>query len=402
MLRDITTFDHHFHRPDRIEDGQYVICGRSFLTNSIAPQFEIVYLCPRRVPGSDSRLYYDGSVTMVGGVGGWKRRLLNCFLGRVNLREDVPHLDLRPLHIRNWSHSLNQAIPLALMARDKVRNAGGGNLAVILPSRAPKKIVHLFRWLKFECVLTDRPATGCFVHFDPLRNGVIHHFARDWLKPHLSDIRLLAAVTEAEVPEKIFINRRNERRLLNSAEIEGALSKRGFITVYPEDLNLEHQLALLMRAREVVAIHGAGLAPLIFRTPEDGPLRFTEILSPGHVSLFFRSLIKKLPVDYRAVRGNPDRQMAQDAHRLLMSSPSFKKRHADAPFFLDLPALEIALQPERVQDIVAKHLKLEDVGIESENIDAAVGLEQSKIDYRQNRTESSTESVRMHGAQMDV
>ena len=60
------------------------------------------------------------------------------------------------------------------------------------------------------------------------------------------------------------------------------------MTIYPEDLSPQEQLKLFTDAEQIVGIHGAGMAPLLYRDTNKPSLKLVEILSPGHMTNFFR------------------------------------------------------------------------------------------------------------------
>jgi capsular polysaccharide biosynthesis protein len=82
-------------------------------------------------------------------------------------------------------------------------------------------------------------------------------------------------------PEKIFFSRRGVtgRPLANEAELETALTARGFVSVQPEKFSVTEQAQLLGSARCVVAAHGAALTNLVFAPP--GAL-LLELFHPQH------------------------------------------------------------------------------------------------------------------------
>ena len=147
------------------------------------------------------------------------------------------------------------------------------------------------------------------------------------------------------LPDKVFLDRRDGRCLANGAAVRKYLGEQGFTTVYPEDLSLAGQVALLCTASEIVAVHGASIAPLMFRQPEAGPVRFVEILSPGHMIFYFRHFLKGLPGEYRAVRGRPTAKMAAAALDLGTTVQAYAESYSLAEFELDLTSLDLALRP---------------------------------------------------------
>jgi hypothetical protein len=67
-------------------------------------------------------------------------------------------------------------------------------------------------------------------------------------------------------PKKIFVGRKKgiRRNLINLAEIESLLANHGFAYVELDDMDVIDQVALFANASDIVAIHGAALANMIF------------------------------------------------------------------------------------------------------------------------------------------
>lgn len=64
--------------------------------------------------------------------------------------------------------------------------------------------------------------------------------------------------------KKIYINRRNKRRLVNEEEVQEVLKENGFNIINLEDLSLDNQVALFNQAVFIMGFHGAGLCNLVF------------------------------------------------------------------------------------------------------------------------------------------
>ncbi|MFC3169180.1 glycosyltransferase family 61 protein [Paracoccus fontiphilus] len=104
-------------------------------------------------------------------------------------------------------------------------------------------------------------------------------------------------------PKRIFLARRKQRAISNQAQIEALLHPLGYSTVYPEDLPISDQFRLFNTAEQIVAVHGAGLAPLLYRHLES-PLRYlVEILPCGHMTDFFRLMAQQVGCSWIGVRG---------------------------------------------------------------------------------------------------
>jgi hypothetical protein len=357
MRQHPTAFEIPLEVPERVTSVSYVIGPRSFLTDCVEPQTEIRVLYPRRFPSLSSKLSIDG-ISETGVYGGRADKLRARFSRVVDLPADQPHLDVRPLKIANWSHALNQAFPLALKANDLARENGWGDITVVLPDRVPAQFVRLLDAFGFRHISTNLPVRGRFIRCGPHTGQTIQYHSRRWLAPHMERLRRFTGSVRSDLPRRFFLDRRAGRHLLNADEVRVHLAARGFVPVYAEDFSVEEQIELFLGAEDVVALHGAGLAPVMYRTEEDGPLRLIEILSPGLMLNFFQPLMRDLPVDYRFVMGTPTEEMAVQAYRIDSPKLSFKRKHDMSPFALDLAALQLALRPERIEDLLLTGLPL--------------------------------------------
>jgi hypothetical protein len=117
------------------------------------------------------------------------------------------------------------------------------------------------------------------------------------------DRRLLAAPLPGG-ERRLFLtrSRHRSRHLENEREVRGGLASLGFEAVDTEDLSLNEQIALFAEASSVVAVHGAGLANLIFRI--GAPLRLTELFSSDYIAPQFAWLAKEFGFHYDAIVGS--------------------------------------------------------------------------------------------------
>lgn len=336
-----------------VQAPQYVIGARSYLTDRSVPLPEIVVIPARRAPECPAVLRYDGVRRRLPAVGSRRRKLVAALQPAKRLAADVPVMDLRPLSPANWSHAFNIALPLALMVRDRLTAEGLSSPVFICPQKMPAKILGLFSHFGLECLCTSGRVSGALIRSEPdyPHAQSLYQF-RQWLAPHKARIDALISAGAPGTPDRVFLDRRDGRALSNGAAVRAFLEAQGFVTVYPEDLSLAQQVALLCTASDIVAIHGAGIAPLMLRQPEAGPFRFVEILSPGLVMVYFRAFTEHLPADYRMIRGRPTSEMGKTAYDIEAGITDFAARFAMTPFEVDLATLELALRPERIEDLL--------------------------------------------------
>jgi capsular polysaccharide biosynthesis protein len=88
------------------------------------------------------------------------------------------------------------------------------------------------------------------------------------------------------LPRRIYVSRQGaaRRRIVNAEEAERLLAARGFEPVQLERLDIFEQAALFAGAEAVVAVHGAGLANLLFN---DGRARLLELYPAGEPQYHF-------------------------------------------------------------------------------------------------------------------
>jgi capsular polysaccharide biosynthesis protein len=99
----------------------------------------------------------------------------------------------------------------------------------------------------------------------------IHHgvFSPAALRRSIGMLReAVGAAADGGRPRILIRRGARYRRLVNEAEIEAALSARGFTCVATDDLTLDAQVALFSKARMVVGVAGAALANLVFCRPD--------------------------------------------------------------------------------------------------------------------------------------
>jgi capsular polysaccharide biosynthesis protein len=108
-----------------------------------------------------------------------------------------------------------------------------------------------------------------------------------WICHFLREKFLPAAA--AAPARKIFISRRftQGRKIINEAEILPQLARHGYETVFPENLTFRAQVELFASAKKIIALHGAGLANLVFTPPG---ARVLELCSPVHSNTLYQTV----------------------------------------------------------------------------------------------------------------
>ena len=98
---------------------------------------------------------------------------------------------------------------------------------------------------------------------------------------------------------KIFVGRKNTRRIVNKEEVLALLAKYGFEYVEVEHTSLEAQIKLFMNASHVIGIHGAALSSIIFRSGK--PLKFMELYTDQYLDPFYYWICVQYGFPYAAM-----------------------------------------------------------------------------------------------------
>ena len=139
------------------------------------------------------------------------------------------------------------------------------DLVFIVRSDTPAYALRLFEVLGFRTIAaSDAVVFGERLLMRPTKfpfRAVASHL----LRRHALDLGLLG---EDDPPgEPVFLARRSRRTLENLAEIETIAARRGYRTLYPEDLPVEAQITTIANAHSIMALHGAAMGFMMFRSP---------------------------------------------------------------------------------------------------------------------------------------
>jgi hypothetical protein len=321
----------------------WMFAGGSRLSNIYQPDIERIFLPAECVPEQDiAILQHSADTADILELCRKDHRLGK----RVRLRHAVEVLrggravtlggrlayDARWVDNSNLAHLLQHHVAILgyLAARLGI---GAGDCLVILDKPGETLASRLFTLLGYETFATLRSIRGqtLSVRHDPdIPYSLLPFAAR--VMP--------ALVGDSPLPGKVFIPRRGLRRLGNQAEVEPMLRERGIATIYLEDLALQDQFRLFRDAKQIVAIHGAGLGHLSIRPPTAPPVDLREIFSPGLVTDVFRKYIAALGGHWTGCRGNLTSEFVR-----LTTEVRQPKAAANKDFAVDPRALQAALDP---------------------------------------------------------
>ena len=219
---------------------------------------------------------------------------------------------------RNYAHFLVDLIGSALVPP---LNTGYADTSILMPellSRYQFEYARYFPELTSRAVfLKEKSKLGCNeisissfsinnAHFMP------NPYHRD-VALFLKDRILQSAQTDAQLPRKIYISRKDSaiRRLQNEDKIISVAQRYGFTSITLSDLPLETQIRLFANATHVIAPHGAGLTNMLFSRP--GTV-LCELFQNSYVKWSMRYFASLAPVVYGCVVGkdlNPEQDLGR-------------------------------------------------------------------------------------------
>jgi capsular polysaccharide biosynthesis protein len=277
------------------------VAAASTFADRFSPDVELIYNPSASFVGGQLELELAEDATAHSTDLTPRRKLKLKLGGGAPVPVDGPFIDLRANHYFNWSHHLNSFLPIAIFGRERA----GVPLTALLPEGMPDAAVALYRSFGFDSLLADAPVRGRQLvwRMSPMEafSSYRHRMVEGFMRAHDADEAVFPSFDD--LPKKIFVARKDTRRISNQAEVEAVLAALGYATIYMEEHSNEMQFALVRGASHIVGIHGAGLAPLQYYPLGREPLDFVEIQPPGCTSNFFQLMADQIGARYCAVRG---------------------------------------------------------------------------------------------------
>lgn len=324
--------------PSGTIDPAWMIAARSYFADRFAADVERILLPGRTVGGGKLILTRVSESKPPPSAFG---RLSPIALQKISV--ESPFVDIRRNAPGNWAHFLTHHLPIIFKIA-RVTGTPLEDITLVLPRRAPTHILETAALLGLKAACTDGTVTGAGFNYEP---RPLVAMRQDWVEGTHSDFvqRKLAAARRGRaaahpLPLKAFISRRKSRRLLNEPEIEAALAERGVKKLYAEDLSPIDQFRLFEETELVVAIHGAAVAPLLYRSAFAHPLSLIEIFPCGHVTNAWRTVAHQLGVRWIGVRGRMRPEHLVEAYRF--DRPFL--RYSTQDFEADPDSLILALE----------------------------------------------------------
>ena len=319
----------------------WMIAPTSFLVDRIIPRPEYVFLQTTATGGGEFRVR-TGEFTFELPRGP-KYKALATFRRETRLQDGDPVIDLRSGSPENWAHFLN--IHLAVLACiSRMLDRPYTAFRILLPQKTPGYIKALIDLTSLRCLYSDDVVHAFGVQFDfeswdCVRGERCHLLNDPQLSPVAAAIRS-GVIGQMDTPKKLFVSRRNTRHLINEDEIENLLSSKGFTKVYMEDLDVSAQIRFALNAEEIIAVHGAALAPIIYRNGDARPLRLIEIFPVGHITNVYRAIMSGIGGSWMGVRGYIEKPNLAEIYHL--DQPYTK--HSLQNFRVDPQSIERAFE----------------------------------------------------------
>ena len=258
----------------------------------------------------------------------------------------------------NVGHYIVDTIPKMLVARDFLSERAGREveLHAILKEGSSPMSFQAFSAFGIPTLATEAKVLGHLVKIVETRpetflDGRLLHTGGPLMAGCLPDLytgfRASLLPNGQPTPDKIYVSRRDSRTVENETEVVRLLEGRGFRKYLFESgkLSLIDQWRLMAGASQIVAIHGAGLTPLILnarglaREPGDrSGLRIVELYGAGYFVDFNRRLAALANAHWCGVRGRITPEIVRD-----LDERNGGRVHQSSPFRIDLETLELAL-----------------------------------------------------------
>ena len=349
-MRDIKDFKVDFHHLGKHEGARLVIGPRSHAADRFVPDFELAII--------PSRSRADTHATMIGRKDPSptqefltrKEKLFRIGQPKLKLDSSAYIFDLRQFGPTNWSHAMNLCFPVACQVRNELTSMEMPAPIFVVNSGWSSKLRTFFESMGLKILATNKQVVAPQISFEYGSTNTISVLVQSFLAKNRNEIDERMLANSEPVGNKIFLNRRGARELSNGAEICSMLEEIGYTTIYAEDQSLEQQMRTIRSASDIVALHGAALWPIGYRTKGDGIFRLTEIFHPAHVVPFFKHLCESLPMSYLEVKAGLTKGMVPDIYNSVPHDATFTQRHAADPFWVDPESLKLALNPSALNE----------------------------------------------------
>ncbi len=318
----------------------HLVTARSHFIDRFNGECEIILLPPRLAPGG--RLDYARETLTTAAHSTGRRDLLRLRKPRpAEVLSDTVFFDFRLKNPHNWAHFLNNHLPICFALLDKT-GLTMSDVTLVLPENTPGYILKVADLFGLATLATNGPVSGDAITFNSDPWTGIRPVRDTWAELPFVQYRLndlgVHSASPSDLPRKVFLSRQDTRMLENEATVEAHLAKQGYVKVYPETLSALDQLRLFEHAENMVAIHGAGLAPLLYLSENAQLKTLVELFPCGHMTDVYRNMAHQKGCKWIGVRGKIKPEHVVPAYDL--EAPFLK--YSLQSFEVDLASVDLA------------------------------------------------------------
>ncbi len=140
-----------------------------------------------------------------------------------------------------------------------------------------------------------------------------------WILNYLNE-KFIPKHKEIKLPQKIYIDRKDSksnhrhlRKIINEEEVKNYLTKKGFSIIVLSELSFLDQINLFSNAKQIIGLHGAGFANLVFSKPDTFVLEVkSEVAAP-----VIGNLAKKTGLKFKEMSIKPEKNPNNDQQGLI-------------------------------------------------------------------------------------
>ncbi len=204
---------------------------------------------------------------------------------------------------QNYFHWFTDAISKYYLLKEKE-----GVAPILIPKHFSNfsYITSSLNLLKIPHEFIDKKKTSVAELIYPEINGASANYFPGILSKIREDITLAVPPTNSATSHRIYISRKmtSKRKVKNEEDILPVLQKFGFEIIYPEKVEFEKQVQMIMNCRVLLAPHGAGLTSMLFMQKGQKIIEITRN-GKGHNNCFF-TMANELDHEYYYMVGEAD------------------------------------------------------------------------------------------------
>jgi hypothetical protein len=273
--------------PDLIVEPTLIFNYPTALVDVYSPAVEQIYQPAFNYQVTNAVVNVASSITHQKKDESWRRKTLHQVAQLFHAKEEIVDCSGQFIFDTRWEQGIHighvlQKLVTPLLYAQKLLSEHLGKeikMTAIVSNNAPKIACQVYQTLGISIIQTNAPVYGHVVSVRGVDKQTQEERAIELCSVQHDLFRVDFEGYIPDTPERVFIPRRGNRRLINQDEVQGFLEQRGFTTFYFEDLTPSQEWSITRNAKVVVALHGAACDNLLFNSLDSG-LRLIEIFSP--------------------------------------------------------------------------------------------------------------------------